>query len=128
MSGDLRDNEVDPWVVEVLKEGYLIPFSSLSPLSQDPIPFTSYSLDSSRRDFVSHRERGGRASSFLSGLLQLHVYRLEGVGLVETYNRPVLLEQVCSSNEVQDGDQPVSSTCSLEGRLDGFHRPERRVS
>ena len=108
--------------MEVLKEGYLIPFSSLSFLSQDPIPFTSYSLDSSQRDFVSHRERGGRVSSFLSGLLQPHVHRLEGVGLLETYNRPVLLEQVCSRR------RPVSSPCSLEGRLDGFHRPEGRAS
>ena len=61
-------------------------------------------------------------------LLQPHVCRLEGVGLVETYNRPVPLEQVCSSNGVQDGDQPVSSPCSSEGQLDGFHRPEGSVS
>ena len=32
--------------MKVLKEGYLIPFSSLPPLSQNPISFASYSPDS----------------------------------------------------------------------------------
>ena len=34
---------MDPWVVEVLCWGYLIPFSSLPPRSLDSIPFISYS-------------------------------------------------------------------------------------
>ena len=34
--------------MEVLKEGYVIPFSSPPPLSPDPIPFSSYSLDSTK--------------------------------------------------------------------------------
>ena len=76
----------------------------------------------------SHRERGGKASSFIAGLLQPHVHRLEGVGLVEIYNRPVPLEQVCSSNELQDGDQPVISPCSSGGQLNGLCRPEGCVS
>ena len=86
-----------------------IPSSSLS--GCDPFhklfPGLHQGESSSRRGFVSHRERGGRASSFLFGLLQQHVRRLEGVGLVETYNRPVPLEQLCSSNKVQDGDHAV---------------------
>ena len=105
----------------MLKKGYLIPFSSLPPLSQDPIPFTNFNPGLHQEesfswgDFVSHRERGCRANSFLSGLPQPHVHHLEGVGLMETCNRPFTLEQVCSSNEVQDGDQPVGSPCSSEG-------------
>ena len=47
---------------------------------------------------------------------------------METYNKPVLLKHVCSLDEVQDGDQPVGSPCSSEGRLDGLYRPEGRVS
>ena len=59
---------------------------------------------SSWGDFISHRERGCRACSFLSGLLQLHICHLKGVELVEANNRPVPLEHVCASSEVQDGD------------------------
>ena len=70
---------------------------------------------SSRRDFCFDQEGGSRASSLLSGLLQLHVRRLEGVGFMETHHRPIPLDQVCSSNMVQDGDQPTGSPCSSEG-------------
>ena len=38
-----RDKGADPWVVEVLREGYSIPFSNLLPLSVDSISFDSYS-------------------------------------------------------------------------------------
>ena len=74
---------------------------------------------------MSHREWRSRASSFLSGFLQLHVvHSLEGVGLVEAYYRHIPLEQVCPQNKVQDGDQSVD----LEGRLDGLHRPDGCLS
>ena len=33
---------MDPWVVEVLKEGYRIPFLSMPPLSEDPLMMHSY--------------------------------------------------------------------------------------
>ena len=37
-----RDRGADPWVVEVLRWGYRIPFARVPPLSQDPIPMPSY--------------------------------------------------------------------------------------
>ena len=33
---------MDPWVVEVLRRGYRIPFARIPPLSQEPIPMPSY--------------------------------------------------------------------------------------
>ena len=40
---DWRNRGTDPWVVEVLQEGYRIPFMSVSPLSSELIPMPSYS-------------------------------------------------------------------------------------
>ena len=81
-----------------------IPSSSLS--GSDPFfklfPRLHRGEGSSWRDFNSDREGGSRASSLLSGLLQPHVCCLEGVGLVEAHHRPFPLEQVSSSNKVQD--------------------------
>ena len=39
---------VDPWVVEVLRWGYHVPFQSVLPLSVEPIPFPSYGPNSIR--------------------------------------------------------------------------------
>ena len=38
-----RDRGAEPWVVEVLRFGYLLPFLSTPPLSATPIPMPSYS-------------------------------------------------------------------------------------
>ena len=67
---------------------------------------------SSWGDFSSDRKGSSGFCSPLSGLLQLHVCHLEGVGLVEAHHKPFPLEQVCSSDKVQHGDQPVGSPCS----------------
>ena len=39
---------MDPWVVEVLHWGYKIPFRAAPKLSEEPIPYPSYSLSSIR--------------------------------------------------------------------------------
>ena len=41
-----RDRGADPWVVEVLQEGYRLPFLSVPPLSSEPIAMPSYSPNS----------------------------------------------------------------------------------
>ena len=38
----------EPWAVQVLKVGYLLPFVSLPPLSPSPVPLPSYSHTSFR--------------------------------------------------------------------------------
>ena len=42
------DKDVDPWVVEVLKSGYVIPFASEPLLSRDPVSLPSYSPTSEK--------------------------------------------------------------------------------
>ena len=42
------DKGADPWVVEVLRWGYHVPFLSAPPLSVEPIPFPSYGPNSIR--------------------------------------------------------------------------------
>ena len=42
------DRGADPWVVEVLRWGYRVPFLSDPPLSAEPIPFPSYNPTSIR--------------------------------------------------------------------------------
>ena len=42
------DKGADPWVVEVLRWGYRIPFRRTPTLSREPIPFPAYSPDSIR--------------------------------------------------------------------------------
>ena len=116
--------------MEVLREGYSIPFSSIPPLPRVPIPFCELFPElhqgegSSRGDLVSDTERGSRASPSLSGLLRPYVRCLEGIGFMGTYHRPFSLEQVCPPNKVQDGDQSVGPPGGLEGRLDILHRSE----
>ena len=49
LSGDCqawRDRGAEPWVVEVLRFGYCLPFLSTPPLSAAPIPMPSYSPNS----------------------------------------------------------------------------------
>ena len=43
LSGPWRDRGAEPWVVEVLRLGYCLPFLSTPPLSNVPIPMPSYS-------------------------------------------------------------------------------------
>ena len=42
------DKSADPWVLEVLRWGYLIPFRRAPLLSKEPIPYTAYIPDSIR--------------------------------------------------------------------------------
>ena len=124
-----RDKGADPWVVEVLRWGYQIPFSSPPPLSLDPIPSSAIPRPPSRESSfrggsLSHRQRSGRSCSSLPWVLQSLVRCLEDVGFVASGDRPLPPERVCASDSVRDGDQPVGSPCNSEARLDGLHRPE----
>ena len=104
--------------------GHLIPFSSPPPLS--PVPLPSYSLDSIKGNAL----HGEILSLLEKGVVELappspgYCSRLGGIGLLEARNRSFRLELLHSSNSFQDGDQPVGSSCSSEGRLDGLHRLE----
>ena len=124
---------MDPWVVEVLREGYSILFSNLSPLSENLIPFDNYSPTSIKgkalqREISSLIEKGTveLAPSF-SRISQPHVRCYEGVKFVETNYRSLYPEQIYPSNQVEDGDQSFNPQSCSEGRLDNFHRSEGRL-
>ena len=65
------DRGADPWVVEVLRRGYQIPFHSAPPLSSEPIPFPAYT-----------------PSSFWGKALEQEVLSLVEKGAVELAPRP----------------------------------------
>ena len=125
---------MEPWVAEVLRTSYRIPFSSPSPLSAVPVPIPSYSPDFHQGEcspwggsFVDG-QGSGRGSSSLSGQLQPSFCCVEGNGLVETSDRPIASESLCPTNTFQDGDQPIGPPCGAKGRLDDMHRSQGCVS
>ena len=115
-----RDRGAGPWVVEVLKEGYAIPFRIQPSLT--PIILDSYSPQSVK----------GRA-------LEEEIQALRRKGAVEpapptpgfysrmfvvTDHRPVHPEPECGSDSFSDGDLSDGSALCLQERLDGLHRSE----
>ena len=108
---------MEPWVVEVLKEGYAIPFRMQPPLSPTPIILDLYSPQSVK----------GRA-------LEEEIPALLRKGAVEPasptpgfYSRMFVVtnpEPECGSDSFSDGDLSDGSALCLQERLDGLHRSE----
>ena len=100
----------------MLREGYRIPFQSASTLSREPIPFTAY-CPNTIRGKVSAPEGSHRAgSASFAGLLQPFVRSHEGLGVVAASNRSFAVEPQNSQNTIQDGDSPICSVVSPQGR------------
>ena len=72
-----------------------------------------------RRGYRSPRERSSRASSFRSGLLQLHLCYPQSHWGLEACDRPLTPQPVGSCLQVSHGDCGIDSPISLSGRLDG---------
>ena len=103
---------------------YHLPFSLLSPLSPVPIPLPSYSPSSMTGIVLCGEVLALLAKEAIelappSWILQLSVCCMEDLRVMEVCDRPVSVEQVCSSNSLQDGVQPVGPQ---------FHSKERLVS
>ena len=72
---------------------------------------------------VSAPEGSHRAgSASFAGLLQPFVCSHEDLGVVAASNRSFAVEPQGSQNTIQDGDSPICSAVSPQGRLDGLHR------
>ena len=84
--------------MEVLREGYRIPFRRAPTLSGEPIPFSAYCSNSIR----------GKA--------------------LAAGNRPFSIKSQGVKDTIQDGDYPVHSVVSPQRGLDGLHRPQRCIS
>ena len=113
-------------MLEVLREGYRIPFRRAPTLSREPIP-PGQSLGAGSG--VSAPEGSHRAgSTSFSRLLQPSVCGDEGLGVVASGNRPFSFESQGVEDTVQDGYYPVHSVVSPQRGLDGLHRSQRCLS
>ena len=119
-----RDRGAEPWVVEVLREGYVIPFRMPPPLSPIPIILDSYSPQSVKGraldeaiQALSHKgvvEPAPPTPGFFSRMFVV----------TNNKHRPVHPEPECGSDLFSDGDiSDGSARCSQE-RLDCLHRSE----
>ena len=110
-----EDRGADVWVVQVLREGYVVPFHTPPPLSQVPVTLHSYSPQSIKGRALESGDSGSvaqgcnRASVPDFGVLQSHVRGDQGVRWVEAHHRPLHFEQLCGENPLLDGDNPVCS-------------------
>ena len=120
--------------MEVLREGYHIPFRRAPTLSREPIPFSAYCPNSIRgkalgQEVESAPEGSHRAgSTSFSRLLQPSFCSNEGLGVVASGNRSFTFEPQGVEDTVQDGDYPVHSVVSPQRGLDGLHRSQRCLS
>ena len=116
--------------MEVLREGYAIPFHVLPPLSPTPIILDSYSPPVCQREGFGRGDSGsspqgsGGACTSNSRLLQLHVCRDQSYRGLAADHRPLNSEPECGSDSFSDGDISDGSACCPQERLDGLHRSE----
>ena len=109
-----------------MRMGHRLPFSLLPPLSPVPIPLPSYFPTSIKGIAL----RGEVSDLLAKGAIELtppspgFYNRLFVVWKTSGSWRPVFVEQVCSSDSLQDGVQPVGPQFHSEEQLDGLHRPE----
>ena len=121
---------MDPWVVEVLRFGYCIPFLRVPPLSMEPIPLASFPNfhQGDRSGGCNSRDRGSQpSSSFFSGLLQPDVCRSEDLRVMESSDRPLGLHSLHFKHSLQEGNRSVCSFFSSSGRLDGLRRSQESI-
>ena len=103
-------------------------------LSREPIPYTAYcphtiwgkALAQEVESAPEGSHRAGSAS--FAGLLQPLICSHEGLGVVAASNRSFGVERQSTQNTIQDGDSPVCSVVSPQGRLDGLHRSKGCIS
>ena len=125
-----RDRGAEPWVVEVLRFGYRIPFLSAPPLTKAPISMPSYHPLSTKRVALGEATRGpcgqecgGACSASFPRLLQLSFHCVEDLGVLETRHRSLDPQSLRGCVALPHGDHPVCPSLCSSGRLDGLHRP-----
>ena len=121
--------------MEVLREGYRIPFLRPPPsvCGPDPHAFVCpyfHQGDCSRGGHPGVDCQGccGACSSSLSRLLQPPVCGLEDLGVVAAGHRPVPPQSLRGRFALLHGDHPVCSSVCPAGGLDGLHRSSGDIS
>ena len=124
-----------PWVVEVLRVGYCLPFLSTPPLSTAPIPMPSYSPNSIKGAALEEVTLG----LVVKGAVELAPLPCPGFysrlfvvwktsGSWASSHRPLPSQSLCGRVSVSDGDHSVCAPVGASGGLDGLHRPQGSVS
>ena len=130
-----RAGGVVPWVVEVLREGYRIPFLRPPPLSTGLIPMPSYAPTS-----IKGAALGEVTLTFITmgavelaplpspGFSSRRFSSLEDLGVVASGHRPVPAQSLRGHFPLSPGTHPVCSHVSPTGGLDGLRRSSGGVS
>ena len=119
------DEGADPWVVEVLRWGYQIPFrrarfiQGTHPFSGVLSQFDQGQSSGGRGPVFTGQGNDRACSSSLSGLLQPVVRSDESLRSVEAGHRSLSPESEGSADILQDGDSPIRASVSMPWRLDG---------
>ena len=122
----------EPWVVQVLKEEYSLPFLSRPPLSSTPVPLPSYSPSSVRGLALCGGsrltvQRCYRISVLGAWLLQPFICNTEGHWWLEASHRSFSPQPLRPTVSLSYGDGSVSPPIPSPGGLDGLPRPSGRL-
>ena len=112
--------------MEVLREGYRIPFQRAPTLSGDPIPFSAYCPNSIRGKALEQEVESllQKGALELAPLPSLGYYSQsfcgdESLRVLAAGNRPFPIKSQGVKDAIQDGDYPVHSVISPQRGLDG---------
>ena len=109
--------------MQVLREGYCIPFVERPPVSESPIAFASYLTSSERKSFGggdtdSSQEGSSRVRTSRPRVLQPHICSCQSQGRVSSSDRLIISQQVHSQGEIPNGDQQFGAVGDSEEQLD----------
>ena len=128
-----RDRGAEPWVVEVLRLGYCLPFLSTPPLplfpSQCLLPAPLHHGGCSGGGRLGLHCHGccGACSTHFSSLLQPSVHSVEDLEVMASGHRPLPSHSLCGCVSLPDGDHSVCAPGGASGGLDGLRRSDGSV-
>ena len=116
--------------MEVLREGYAIPFCMPPPLSPTPIFLDSYSPQSVKGRALDEEIQALRCKGAMEpapptpGFFSRMFVVTKAMGGLAADHRPVNSEPECGSDSFSDGGISEGCACCPQERLDGLHRSE----
>ena len=120
-----RDRGAVPWVVEVLREGYRIPFLRPPPLSMELIPMPSYGAALEEVTLALIAKGAVELAPLLSpGFSGRRFVVWKTSGVVASGHRPVPAHSIRGHFPLSPGNHPVCSHVSPTGGLDGLRLRE----
>ena len=111
-------------MLEVLREGYAIPFCMPPPLSPTPIILDSYSPQSVKGRALDKEIQALRCKGAVEPAPPTPGFFSRMFVVTKADHRPLNSELGCGSDSFSDGDISDSSACCPQKRLDDYHRSE----